>query len=344
MFAAFGWYTTLVVCLNVVATGGGSNLFPLEQFSTFTPADIEERIKGSKIVVVSEQAMLNTIYSIKACMLIMYMRLTLGLRQQNMVKAIAIYVACGWVGTELAFFFACRPFNGYWAVPPPNPQCTTLQHYAVAQASFNISSDLLMLGIMLPILSQVNLPTKQKVALILLFGMGSFVILAAILTKVFNLSDVYSPIYMLWYIREASVAMYVANLPMLWPLLRVWFPYLRKTTSGIRSLSTNRKSGAMAKKLGATADEKGSISMSHVSKSKRNKSYNMGIETDIERSDSAQRINKLPFGSHGILTETTVEIDIDELTPSVEDLDLENNLGQIRPHERDRTHFEWGKA
>lgn len=45
----------LVVCLNVIAEGGGSNLFPPEQLSTFTPQDIEERIKGSKIVIVSEQ-------------------------------------------------------------------------------------------------------------------------------------------------------------------------------------------------------------------------------------------------------------------------------------------------
>src|ERR1700712_1442727 len=52
-------------------------------------------------------------------------------------------------------------------------------------------------------------------------------ITAAILTKVFNLSNVYDTAYMLWYTREASVAVYVANLPMIWPLLREWIPYLR---------------------------------------------------------------------------------------------------------------------
>ena len=36
---------------------------------------------------------------------------------------------------------------------------------------------------------------------------------------------------MLWYTREASVAVYVANLPLIWPLLREWFPSLRSTTS-----------------------------------------------------------------------------------------------------------------
>ncbi len=49
------FYTGLVVCLNVIAQGGGSNLFPPDIFSTFTEEDIKERIKGSKVVVVSEQ-------------------------------------------------------------------------------------------------------------------------------------------------------------------------------------------------------------------------------------------------------------------------------------------------
>lgn len=39
---------------------------------------------------------------------------------------------------------------------------------------------------------------------------------------------------MLWYTREASVAVYVANLPMIWPLLREWFPLLRSLSSASR--------------------------------------------------------------------------------------------------------------
>src|SRR5436305_1337919 len=160
--------------------------------------------------------MLNVIYCIKCCMLIMYNRLTMGLKQHMAVKVLAVYVIMGWVATELAFFFACRPFNGYWAVPPPNPQCTTLQHYAITQAVFNLSSDTFMLCISLPLLMSVNLPLGQRLVLSVIFGMGIFVIIAAILTKVFNLSDVYSPNYMLWYVREASVAVYVSNLPLIW--------------------------------------------------------------------------------------------------------------------------------
>jgi len=65
-FAADDWimisvvpllYTGLVLCLNRTSVGGGSNLFLPEQLSTFTQEDINERIKGSKVVVVSEQVL-----------------------------------------------------------------------------------------------------------------------------------------------------------------------------------------------------------------------------------------------------------------------------------------------
>ncbi|PVH79674.1 hypothetical protein DL98DRAFT_560658 [Cadophora sp. DSE1049] len=239
MLLAGGLYTALIVCLNVIAGGGGSNLYPPEDFDTFTPQNIQDRIKGSKIVVISEQAMLNVIYIIKACMLIMYTRLTLGLQVQRMVLYLSIYVALGWLATEIAFFTACTPFAGYWAMPPPNPQCTTLEHYAIIQACFNISSDTLMLFIPLPLITKLNMPLKQKSVLLVIFSMGLFVILAAVLTKVFNLSDVWDPSYMLWYTREASVAIYVSNLPMIWPLLREWFPSLRALTPGHKSSSKN---------------------------------------------------------------------------------------------------------
>jgi hypothetical protein len=182
--------------------------------------------------------MLNVIYTIKCCMLLMYTRLTLGTQIQKMVQYLGIYVLIGWISTEIAFFTACRPFSGYWAMPPPNPQCTTLQHYAIVQACFNISSDTLMLFIPIPLVTRLNMPWKQKSVLLVIFSMGLFVILAAILTKYFNLSNIWDPSYMLWYTREASVAVYVSNLPMIWPLLREWFPSLRALTPGQKS-STN---------------------------------------------------------------------------------------------------------
>lgn len=195
--------------------------------------------------------MLNVIYTLKACMLLMYTRLTAGLRDaRGQVRWLTVYVAGGYFATQLAFFTACRPFEGYWALPPPDPQCTTLERYALVQGAFNISADVLMLGIPIPLVVRMRLPWRRKIVLVGIFSLGLFVVVAALLTKVFNLTDVYSPRYMLWYVREASVAVYVSNLPMIWPLMREWFPALRQLSPGI--LHGKRYTGSDRKKNGMT--------------------------------------------------------------------------------------------
>jgi hypothetical protein len=133
------------------------------------------------------------------------------------------------IGTEFALFFACRPLNLYFAVPTPNYQCSSYQHYEIAQGSLSISSDILILLVAMPILIAVRLPRRQKIILLLLFGLGMFDIVAAILTKVYCLvPSLISYQYMNWYFREATIAMLVTNLPLTWSLIRDVFPGLKR--------------------------------------------------------------------------------------------------------------------
>jgi hypothetical protein len=75
MFAVF-WYTLLCVALNEVSSGGGSNLMTAEDIANLTPAIHAERVRGSKWVFVSEHSMILTVWSCKACMLVIYARIT----------------------------------------------------------------------------------------------------------------------------------------------------------------------------------------------------------------------------------------------------------------------------
>ena len=76
MVHAILWYTILVVSINKTISGGGSNYMTAEEEAALTAESIRERVKGSKWVVVSEQAMVLTIWSLKLCMLFIYSRLT----------------------------------------------------------------------------------------------------------------------------------------------------------------------------------------------------------------------------------------------------------------------------
>jgi hypothetical protein len=76
MFNGLIWYTLLCVALNQIAAGGGSNLITDEELAALTPEGLADRIKGSKWVFVSEHSMMLTVWSMKACMLILYASLT----------------------------------------------------------------------------------------------------------------------------------------------------------------------------------------------------------------------------------------------------------------------------
>ncbi|EPE32221.1 hypothetical protein GLAREA_07354 [Glarea lozoyensis ATCC 20868] len=327
MVLAGCFYTILIVCLNVICGGGGSNLYPPEDFESFTPQNIQDRIHGSKIVVVSEQAMLNVIYTAKACVLVMYTRLTLNLATQRLVTHLAIYVFLGWLGTEIAFFSTCRPFSGYWAMPPPSPQCATLEHYAIIQGSFNITSDILMLFIPLPLITRLSVPWRQKTVLMVVFSMGTFVIIAAVLTKVFNLTDIWDPSYMLWYTREASVAIYVSNIPLIWPLVREHIPALKRFTPGQKSSSKEnmyalnsrltRRASAGLKGKGirindSESDDKPRVTTTIQGKgdSSEDLSSLEGMEVDVEMGGEKgwNQLTVLGDGGNGIHMSTTVQI------------------------------------
>ena len=75
MLFAMVWYTLLCVALNKIASGGGTNYMTPEVAATLTPESIVERIKGSKWAFASEHIFNLTLWSFKACMLILYFRL-----------------------------------------------------------------------------------------------------------------------------------------------------------------------------------------------------------------------------------------------------------------------------
>ncbi|KAH8807717.1 hypothetical protein F5884DRAFT_345758 [Xylogone sp. PMI_703] len=228
MISVIPWYTLLVVSINKIIFGGGSNFMTPEEIAALTPAIKAERVSGSKWVLVSEEVMVMCIWTCKVCMLLIYGRLTEGLDERRIINAVFIYVAAGFVATQIALFTTCRPFSGYWSVPAINDQCWSYYNFEIVEATFNISADLMVLLVAIPLLMKLRVPIQQKGILIGVFGMGLFVIVAAILTKVYSLDeDLVSYAYLNWYFREASVSVYVTNGPALWALIRDIFPSIR---------------------------------------------------------------------------------------------------------------------
>ncbi|KAI9734919.1 MAG: hypothetical protein M1834_001999 [Cirrosporium novae-zelandiae] len=146
------FYSILVPTLNVVEHVD-TNLMTPDELASLTPQSVKDRTYGSKMVLVVEQSMIMTVWGCKGCLLLMYSKITLALRQHLAVKIVAAYVAVSLIVMEICYFG----------------------------------------------------------------------ILAAILNKVSTFKDPYSSDWTFWYVREASTAFLVANLPNCWTLLRHLF-------------------------------------------------------------------------------------------------------------------------
>ncbi|KAI4210882.1 MAG: hypothetical protein LQ351_006286 [Letrouitia transgressa] len=145
-------------------------------------------------------------------------------------------------------------------------QCWSYGHYAIIEGCFNVSADLCLLLVGIPLLFKARIPVQQKLILLAIFGMGSFVIAAALLCKVYSL---YPPLisyaYLNWFFREASVSVYVTNIPVLYSLIREAFPavtkwgYTKKGSSTRSGDGTSRRPTDIPMKpfnrLGSSSDE-----------------------------------------------------------------------------------------
>ncbi|KAF2008046.1 hypothetical protein P154DRAFT_541304 [Amniculicola lignicola CBS 123094] len=219
-------YTVLIVMSNIEAEAQSNLLPPGFDISTLTLEDIADREYGSKIVIVVEQMQIVVIWACKACLLILYHRLTrmVAPKSNVAIKLLAAYVALGFVVMEILYFAAwCRPFPQYWAVPTKSSQCNALINHRITNAVFNLSSDLIMLCIALPMFLRSLLPWKRKLILCCIFSLGIFVIMASVLNKYYSFTAPYESTWISWYARESSTAILVANLPFTWTLLRKLF-------------------------------------------------------------------------------------------------------------------------
>lgn len=141
----------------------------------------------------------------------------------------------------------------YWAIPPNSKQCSAATNHLITNAVFNISSDLIILSIPMPLLFRVRLPKKNKAILFSVFLIGAFTyvdldaclpaansnsIVAAVLNKYYSFTNPFGTEWTKWYLRESYTALLCANLPLIYPLiqkvfkLRNWNSETYSTDSG----------------------------------------------------------------------------------------------------------------
>ncbi|KAL8686649.1 MAG: hypothetical protein Q9218_006960 [Villophora microphyllina] len=237
-------FTGVMVSVNKVSQNL-SNYLPPGVAETFTPKEHANAVYGSKFVMILEEFMLANTWLCKACLLILYHQISKLTTHNKWVKIVAAYCVFGYVLTQILYLGVwCRPIQQYWQVPVDNSQCASYYHHLITAAVFNITSDLAMLWIPIPILMKARLPLKRKIILCAVFSLGVLVvrlpspyrphkplfsflslipmksatttdkpphqqILSAILNRYYNFHAGYgSLIYLNWYVGEAATSVF----------------------------------------------------------------------------------------------------------------------------------------
>lgn len=68
----------------------------------------------------------------------------------------------------------------------------------ITNAVFNLSSDVMIISLPMPVLIVSQLPWKRKLTLCCVFALGIFTILAAILSKYYSLGTPYGTMWIYW--------------------------------------------------------------------------------------------------------------------------------------------------
>ncbi|OBT52054.1 hypothetical protein VE04_07498, partial [Pseudogymnoascus sp. 24MN13] len=192
-----------------------------------------------------------TLSLVKTSILLQYYRIFGG----NDATRYAIYAALIIViafGTEcvISDIWTCVPVPAFWELSlRPTSKCVDQNKLFLANACINIATDLIIATIPLPIVHKLRIPFRQKIALMVILGIGWFICAVSMLrlNSIIDLakqadSTFYSAETAYWSTIEVNVAIICACLPTLNPICRLFFPrYFRWTQSAKYDSNTRRE-------------------------------------------------------------------------------------------------------
>ncbi|KAK4180560.1 major facilitator superfamily domain-containing protein [Triangularia setosa] len=180
----------------------------------------------------------------KSSVLVFYLRLAKNTQKILRMASWGVLGVVNLAGVILTFMniFQCHPIAAAWDINTPMIRCIPLLTEFICSAPINVTTDLAILALPIPVLTSMRLPPRQKVILILTFSLGIFVTIVDVvriyylqkaidvtaLTSSSNREAIYgqSPSFswnaslsLMWSAVEVNVGITCACVPTLKPLI-----------------------------------------------------------------------------------------------------------------------------
>jgi hypothetical protein len=166
----------------------------------------------------------------KFSILFFYLRVFPKRRERYLCWGTLACVVCYAIPMFIASVWQCDPQTGSWVFGDADDSCTSFQPLFKASTTLHTVTDAWLIIMVLPVLLSLQLPRRQKYALIAVMGLGVFVITASIARVIVTLyygdADLTWNLAILdvWTVWECSVSIICACAPTVRPLLLKIFP------------------------------------------------------------------------------------------------------------------------
>ncbi|KAF2639321.1 hypothetical protein P280DRAFT_375540, partial [Massarina eburnea CBS 473.64] len=264
--------------------GLANNAMTDEERKALDPSSREAylRIRGSQTQLVGWLTYLVLLWVLKLCWLFFYTRLGEGVHRMALkVKIGFVFVVVTFFMTFLVILLKCQPITKNWQIyPDPGNTCqpavSKVQAYILI--STNLATDLYIMCIPLPMVWSARIPPLTKVALVGMFCGGFLTAIFGILRCVFVLLDRPNGPQLTgeWSCRESFVAVFISNLPVLYPIAHQMLKRMKDTAySHSRSRSRNVLGGGKSDPNGSTTNQDGSqgYKMNTIKASRKKKDF-----------------------------------------------------------------------
>lgn len=179
-------------------------------------------------IIYAIQLTYNTVLTLVKCSIVsFYLRLaTVDSTFRRLCKATIQFIAVLYVISQLVAIMQCLPIKANWDLTENIPkQCINTLVYYYTNAAINIIVDIWILVLPIKTLSGIKRPTRDKIVLLVIFGVGAFSCLSSIIrlytVRIYAQSS--DPFYdgvpiNTWSMIEVNVAIVCASVPAMKPL------------------------------------------------------------------------------------------------------------------------------
>lgn len=240
-------FTVMDAATVTVAYYHGQNVdLTADMLPLLTEADIKRLTYGSKVELSAWYSYVTLIWAMKATMLLFYRRLTFGSFHKKSVYYLFWLTGLTYFIAIMVLTFGCFPTYKNWQVTPMAPwKCSFRPQNFIAVATLNITTDVALLAVPVPLLWKLNMPLKKKIVIGGILCTGVLVIVAAIIRVVLSLDAVPSPANINgWGVRETFIAIIAINIPAFKPVFSRNFWALGKYDSSKGSKAAHTVDGA----------------------------------------------------------------------------------------------------